>query len=459
MGCRATWCEWRDLQATIIKPDQRDELVAAIKACEASLNRDQEITGDTVLSVEGKRYAGHAGEKSNRRPEQARPERRNRSSTDETLTCYYCQKQGHRCRECRKLKSDCEKGIQVDRLNSPMPAVGSATDRLSRSIFTPFSSASASTGQGQWLLDSGSSTHVTGMKEHFSSYVAVATGERKMCVANNVEIDALGEGEVTLAVWDEKGRRERNLVIPGVLHVPECGRNNLLSVSHLCNSGYYVDFHRTGGASFGRDDGLSVTLREVNGLYILQTWSAQGSVRALAVHGGEEDKEKAASKEAALWHFRLAHLGADAVRRLSMEDNAIPRLPVVPRCVCMGCIYGKLVRKPFPSLPLSSKATQPLEIIHSDITGPVTPKSLGGALYLLMFTDYFTRFQIGYLIKRKSEALTCFMDYKALAEKHDGKPVRKLRTDGAGEYTSNEFSHLLKQEGIEAQRTTPCTPQ
>jgi len=53
----------------------------------------------------------------------------------------------------------------------------------------------------------------------------------------------------------------------------------------------------------------------------------------------------------------------------------------------------------------------------------------------------------------------CFRDYKALAEKHHGKPVRKLRTDGGGEYTSSEFCHLLKQEGIEAQRTTPYTPQ
>jgi len=137
-GLPATWCDWRDLQATIIKPDQPDELVAAIKAREASLNRDQGITGDTVLSVEGKRYGGRAGGKSNRRPEQARPERRNRSSTDETLTCYYSQKKGHRRSECRKLKSDREKGIHVNRSNSRMPAVASATDTLSRSILQRF---------------------------------------------------------------------------------------------------------------------------------------------------------------------------------------------------------------------------------------------------------------------------------------------------------------------------------
>jgi len=100
-------------------------------------------------------------------------------------------------------------------------------------------------------------------------------------------------------MWDEKGRSERNLVIAGVLHVPEGGRNNLLLVSQLGNSGYYVNFPRTRRASFERDDGLSVTLREVNGLYIIQTRSAQGSVRARAAHGGKEDEEKAVGKEAA----------------------------------------------------------------------------------------------------------------------------------------------------------------
>ena len=332
----------------------------------------------------------------------------------------------------------------MDRTNSSRPAAASVTDTISRSIFTAFSLALATTGPRQWLLDSGCSTHVTGTRGHFSSYVAIPAGERKIRVANNVDIDALGEGEVVFAVWDKNGLRERNLVIPRVLHVPECGGNNLLSVSQLCRSDYYVDFHKDGGASFGRDDGLSVRMQEVNGLYILQTLPAIESARSLVAHGSEEDEDKVASKKAALWHFRLAHLCADAVRRLSMEDNAIPRLRAVPRCICTGCIYGKMIRKPFPPLPLSSRATQPLEIIHSDITGPVTPKTLGGALYLLMFTDDFTRFKVGYLMKRKSEALRCFKDYKALAEKHHGSLVHKLRTDGGGEYTSREFSHLLK---------------
>ena len=92
---------------------------------------------------------------------------------------------------------------------------------------------------------------------------------------------------MTLAVWDDKGRRERNLVIPGVLHVPECRRNNLLSVFHLCNSGYYIAFYPTRRVALGRNDRLGVTLREVNWLYTSQIGSGQGSVRALAANGGE----------------------------------------------------------------------------------------------------------------------------------------------------------------------------
>jgi len=76
-----------------------------------------------------------------------------------------------------------------------------------------------------------------------------------------------------------------------------------------------------------------------------------------------------------------------------------------------------------------------------------------------MFTDDFTRYKVGYLLKRKSEAFASFKEYKALVEKQQGKVIRKLRTDRGGEYTSSEYCHLLQQEGIEIQRTTPYTPQ
>ena len=158
------------------------------------------------------------------------------------------------------------------------------------------------------------------------------------------------------------------------------------------------------------------------------------------------DTGERAAKEAAWWHFWLAYLGAEAVtvRKLSIEDNDIASIRKVPRCVCAGCVYGKIARQPFPSVLPSSRATQPLKIVHSDLAGPINLKSLGGALYLLMFTNDFPRCKVGYLLKRKSEAFARFKEYKALVEKQQRRVIKKLRTDGGEEYTSNEFCYLLQ---------------
>jgi len=70
---------------------------------------------------------------------------------------------------------------------------------------------------------------------------------------------------------------------------------------------------------------------EIDGLYIVRTmlesddsYEGKSEQGAMAV---TTDKE--AVRESALWHFRLAHLGVDVVRKLSRAENAIPTLPEV----------------------------------------------------------------------------------------------------------------------------------
>jgi len=57
-GLPASWREWRDLQATILNPDQPEDLIAAITVRESTMNLDQgRFTGnDAVLAVRAKRY-------------------------------------------------------------------------------------------------------------------------------------------------------------------------------------------------------------------------------------------------------------------------------------------------------------------------------------------------------------------------------------------------------------------
>ena len=55
-GLPLSWREWRDLQATVIKPDQPEDLIAAIKARESTLNCDKvdDKGSEAVLTVQGK---------------------------------------------------------------------------------------------------------------------------------------------------------------------------------------------------------------------------------------------------------------------------------------------------------------------------------------------------------------------------------------------------------------------
>ena len=100
-----------------------------------------------------------------------------------------------------------------------------------------------------------------------------------------------------------------------------------------------------------------------------------------------------------------------------------------------------------------------LELVHSDVCGPMSTPSLGGSRYFLTFIDDKTRFVWVYFLKSKDEVFEKFQDWKQMAEKHTGRKLKTLRTDNGGEYVSTKFTRLLKNEGIRHERTVPKTPE
>jgi len=126
--------------------------------------------------------------------------------------------------------------------------------------------------------------------------------------------------------------------------------------------------------------------------------------------------------------------------------------------LCEVCMKGKLSRTPFPR-EQAEKTTEVLEIIHSDVLGKVTPKSKGGAAYLVTFIDDYSRYAKVYPMKAKSEVLEKFMEYKAEVENFHDKKIKILRCDNGGEYRSRDFDDFLKKHGIQRQFTIPGNPQ
>lgn len=98
-------------------------------------------------------------------------------------------------------------------------------------------------------------------------------------------------------------------------------------------------------------------------------------------------------------------------------------------------------------------------MIHSDVLGPVTPTTVGGSKYVLTFTDDCTRKSWVYFLRQKSEVFEKFKEFKALLKTQKGACIKKLRSDGGGEYISNKFQNYLKKHEIEIATTPPYSPQ
>lgn len=74
-----------------------------------------------------------------------------------------------------------------------------------------------------------------------------------------------------------------------------------------------------------------------------------------------------------LWHKRCGHLHMKGLRTLAYK-NMVTGLPILKASskVCSGCIVGKQHLDSF--LKASTwRANQHLQLIHSDICGPITP--------------------------------------------------------------------------------------
>ena len=119
--------------------------------------------------------------------------------------------------------------------------------------------------------------------------------------------------------------------------------------------------------------------------------------------------------------------------RLAREGLLGP-LAKVDLPICEPCLAGKACRKPFGK---TVRATQPLELIHSDICGPMNVKACHGASYFLTYIDDYMRYGYVQLIAHRYETLDCFKRFVAEVENQHEKSLKTLCTDHGRKYLSD----------------------
>ncbi|KAE9074565.1 hypothetical protein PF005_g28294 [Phytophthora fragariae] len=336
--------------------------------------------------------------------------------------CFYCKKTGHKETECRKKKADEERGL--------------VARETSDYAFT----ATSAMGKTEWLVDSGASSHMTSVRDKFVSMKELKTPVRTT-IADGKKVDAVAMGTVGLKLMDGT-----SVTLSDVLYIPEV-EGSLISVAKLAEKDVVAQFSKD-KCVFRYGD---ATVMRCGNVYKLKTV-------------GDEVCHAATTSRKEPWavvHARLGHIPYKCYEQLLTMADGVPRIADAPSDhVCAGCCMDNMREDNFSRSPEKTvKSAGVLDLIHSDVMGPMQTKTPGGCAYAVTFIDDFSRHVTVHFTKKKSEVLEKFKMFKADMENATGRKIKRLRSDNGGEYTGRLFKEYLSKQGIRHEKTVPYTPQ
>ena len=180
--------------------------------------------------------------------------------------------------------------------------------------------------------------------------------------------------------------------LKNVRHVPKLTKS-LISAGQLDDAGFTSVF---GDSSWKITKGSLVVARgsKCGTLYMLHVSNVKANVICVTEQ-----------PSVSLWHRRLGHLSQSGMKILS-RFGYVPGFNFSDFSICEHCLYGKQTQSPHKRG--STRKSEPLALVHSDVCGPMPTLSMGGASYFVMFIDDFSRKVWAYPLKRKDEVFSVF---------------------------------------------------
>ncbi|GJY44848.1 ribonuclease H-like domain-containing protein [Tanacetum coccineum] len=229
------------------------------------------------------------------------------------------------------------------------------------------------------IVDSGCSRHMTRNKAYLAEYQdynggPVAFGGSKGYIT--------GKGKI----------KTRKLDFEDVCFVKELQHFNLFSVSQMCDKKNKVLFTDTEclvlSPDFKLPDENQVLLRvpRQNNMYSfnLENIVPSGGLACLIA--------KATNDESNKWHRRLGHVNFKNLNKL-VKGTLVRGLPskiFQNDHTCVACHKGKQHKASCKAKSVSY-ISQPLQLLHMDLFGPTSVRSINHETYYLVITDDFSR--------------------------------------------------------------------
>jgi hypothetical protein len=341
--------------------------------------------------------------------------------------CFNCDKVGHRSRDCR-IKPKQNKTSNADNALTSIAC-----------------NAELTTESGVWCLDSGATRHMCNNRQKFGTLNK--DDNTRVYTASEHFIESVGSGDINVNLRTNKRIENNQIKIQNALCVPKL-RNNLLSVPSITDKGLSVTFQKNRAFVNRKDGSTMLTATKRNQLYVID----ERLDRAMLA-------ENEVSKNLLKWHQRYGHVNINDLKKMKEEEKVTGMNFTANQnqINCEICAKSKIHVQSFGSS--THREEDVLGLVHSDICGPISTESLGGAKYFVTFTDDRTRYTETTMLRNRSDVLEAFKTFKLKAEKQTGQRIKKLRTDNGREYLSNAFKDFLRSEGILHQLSVEYTPQ
>ena len=265
----------------------------------------------------------------------------------------------------------------------------------------------------KWIINSGAINHVCYSLQWFKHSMSIEEGQRYLKLGNMEPISVKAIGPVVLFF-----ENNRTLCLEDCLFVPNFKRN-LVSISCLVEHGLTLQFN----SSISISTSFFICSSDLmNNLYFLSPFSYDINVIEIVENENNHlAKKRKVSNETYLWHLRLGHSNPNRIHGL-MKSGILNSLAFEPIPMCESCLEGKMTKRPFKAK--GYRATKPLELVHTDVCGPMHVQARGGNEYFVTFTDDYSRYGFVYLMRQTSESFDKVREYKVEVEKQLGDHIK-----------------------------------